>query len=73
MRSDYPHLQRWLLEMLTLTGDDLFDLADARKGYYRDLFMLNPGGLVPAGPSPADLGWPTKAERDESAFAWRSS
>lgn len=59
--------------MLRLTGPHLFDLDDARRGYYRDLFPLNPGGLVPAGPSARDLGWPEseEPERDESAFAWR--
>ena len=73
VRSDYPRLQRWCGEMLRLTGPGLFDLDDARRGYYTDLFPLNPGGIVPAGPSPADLGWPSGgeavAERDESAFA----
>jgi len=72
VRSDYPHLARWSKEMLRLTGPDLFDLDDARRGYYRDLFPLNPGGLVPAGPSPRDLGWPEAAEADATAFTWRT-
>jgi len=73
VRSDYPHVERWCKEMLTLTGPSLFDLDDARAGYYRDLFPLNPGGIVPAGPTPSDLGWPDAPApvRDESAFAWR--
>jgi hypothetical protein len=56
-----------------LAGPSLFDLDDARAGYYRDLFPLNPGGIVPAGPTPSDLGWPDAPApvRDESAFAWR--
>ena len=75
VRSDYPHVQRWLKEMLALTGPDLFDLDDARAGYYKDLFPLNPGGIVPAGPTAADLGFPMQAkkERDAAAFTWRSS
>ena len=71
VRSDYPNVKRWCDEMLTLTGPGLFDLDDARRGYYRDLFPLNPGGIVPAGPSPEDLGWPSAAEPDASAFAWK--
>ena len=74
MRSDYPHVQRWCAEMLALlpdAGRRLFDLADARAGYYKDLFPLNPGGIVPTGPSESDLGWPTAAASDEGAFAWR--
>ena len=73
VRANYPNLERWCNDMLTLTGAGLFDLNDARKGYYSDLFPLNPGGIVPAGPTPADLGWPENAApvRDESAFTWR--
>ena len=71
MRSDYPNLERWCKDMLRLTGPTLFDLDDARRGYYKDLFPLNPGGIVPVGPSPRDLGWPTEIESDASAFAWR--
>ena len=48
-----------------------FSLADARKSYFTNLFPLNPGGIVPAGPSPKDLGWPSAAEPDASAFAWK--
>ena len=85
IRSDYPHVARWTKEMLTLTGPGLFDLADARNSYYTNLFPLNPGGIVPAGPTEADLGFPVGSTRflpagaagassdarDESAFAWQ--
>ena len=54
-------------------GEYVRDLDDARRGYYRDLFPLNPGGIVPAGPSPRDLGWPEETVRDENAFAWRDA
>jgi hypothetical protein len=71
IRSDYPHLARWLCEMLELTGP-LFDLDDARRSYYTNLFPLNPGGIVPAGPTPADLGFPDApvAQIDASAFSY---
>ena len=42
--------------MLALTGPGLFSLEGARRSYYTNLFPLNPGGIVPAGPSAADLG-----------------
>ena len=70
VRSDYPNLERWTREMLALTGDGLFDLDLARRSYYVNLFPLNPGGIVPAGPSPADLGFPVGPPTpDGSAFA----
>ena len=56
IRSDYPAVGRWMRDMLERTGPGLFDLADARRSYYSNLFPLNPGGIVPAGPSAADLG-----------------
>ena len=33
-----------------------FDLDDARRSYFGSLFPLNPGGIVPVGPTIADLG-----------------
>jgi len=71
IRSDYPHVARWLREMLELTGP-LFDLDEARKSYYTNLFPLNPGGIVPAGPTPADLGFPDSpvAQTDATAFSY---
>ena len=56
IRSDYPNVARWMRDMLRLTGPGLFDLSAARTSYYRNLFPLNPGGIVPAGPTAADLG-----------------
>lgn len=61
--ADYPHLQGWLRDVhqLRLLGGgmqiaDCFDLDDARRSYFGQLFPLNPGGIVPAGPTAADLG-----------------
>ena len=50
----------------------LFDLDEARKSYYTNLFPLNPGGIVPAGPTPADLGFPDApvAQIDATAFSY---
>ena len=56
IRSDYPAVGRWMRDMLERTGPGLFDLAEARRSYYSNLFPLNPGGIVPAGPSAADEG-----------------
>ncbi|KAL1527441.1 hypothetical protein AB1Y20_016107 [Prymnesium parvum] len=74
IRSDYPNIARWMKELLQLTGSDLFDLDAARRSYYTDLFPLNPGGIVPSGPSAADLGFPVGdgPVEDATAFSWRS-
>lgn len=72
IRSDYPHLFRWLRDMLQLTGPDLFDLDDARRSYYSNLFPLNPGGIVPTGPGPAELRLPSAKVEDPTAFTYRS-
>lgn len=34
---------------------DSFNLDDARRSYFSSLFPVNPGGIVPAGPTLADL------------------
>jgi len=84
IRSDYDHTRRWMHEMLGLVASasqgsapadrlTLFDLALARRSYYANLFPLNPGGIVPAGPTEADLRFPDAeaavAAPDETAFA----
>jgi putative glutathione S-transferase len=56
IRADYPHVDRWMREMVELAGPGLFDLQAAKTSYYSNLFPLNPGGIVPVGPSAADLG-----------------
>jgi len=73
IRSDYPNLRRWMQDMLRLTGPGLFDLNKARMSYYRNLFPLNPGGIVPAGPTPEDLGMlGGSSKAPESWFTWRT-
>ena len=49
----------------------LFDLDEARRSYYTNLFPLNPGGIVPAGPSPADLGFPERDLRGQAQRKWQ--
>lgn len=104
IRSDYPHVNRWMKEVLELTGGGWFDLEAARGSYCaraatrtpaagrwcplslwppsrvppslpadRNLFPLNPGGIVPGGPSSEELGLVVGDEplHDQSAFTWR--
>ena len=40
-----------------------FDLDDARRSYFSSLFPLNPGGIVPVGPTLADLNLSRDANR----------
>ena len=39
----------------TLQVSDSVDLNDARRSYFGQLFPLNPGGIIPVGPTLADL------------------
>jgi len=43
-------------DLLICLGGGWFDLDKARRSYFGNLFPLNPGGIVPAGPTAADLG-----------------
>lgn len=38
------------------TLQDCLDLADAQRSYFGQLFPLNPGAIVPSGPTAAELG-----------------
>ena len=68
--QDFPHLQRWLLDCCALPlpvgasggkaggGGVLLDTVDVdgcRESYFTQLFPLNPGGIVPFGPSSKQL------------------
>ncbi|KAA6423856.1 MAG: hypothetical protein FRX49_06426 [Trebouxia sp. A1-2] len=60
--SDYPNLKAWLRDMYQLKVPssglqvkDSVDVADACRSYFQQLFPLNPGGIVPAGPTLDDL------------------
>ena len=55
--KDYPSLHAWLRRCWSLEGvKDTIDLQDATSSYYRQLFPLNPGGLVPSAVTAKDLG-----------------
>lgn len=62
IQSDYNNIHAWLHRMLDLRGRgtkplrSTLDLDAARVSYYRNLFPLNPSGIVPAGPTAAELG-----------------
>jgi putative glutathione S-transferase len=65
--KDFPHLQAWLLDCLSLplpgggTVMDTVDLDECRRSYYSQLFPLNPGNIIPSGPTAEELqfGGPT--------------
>lgn len=59
--ADYPNLHGWLLDVYQLEMPDqsfqikdTFDADDARRSY-SELFPLNPGCIVPSGPTMKDL------------------
>jgi glutathionyl-hydroquinone reductase len=55
--KDYPYLHNWMRRCWKIPGvPDSIDLADACSSYYRQLFPLNPGGIVPLPVSPEALG-----------------
>jgi putative glutathione S-transferase len=54
---DYPALFAWMQRCWAL--DDLrstYDLPDAQGSYYRQLFPLSPGSIVPTPPTLEDIG-----------------
>jgi glutathionyl-hydroquinone reductase len=57
IRSDYPNLQAWLRRCWAMPGVKAsIDLADATGSYYKQLFPLNPGGILPTPLTAEDLG-----------------
>mmetsp|Transcript_1741 Transcript_1741/g.4385 ORF Transcript_1741/g.4385 Transcript_1741/m.4385 type:complete len:426 (+) Transcript_1741:121-1398(+) len=59
---DYPNLSAWLRDMWQIKVDgsslqvcDTLDIDAARHSYHSSLFPLNPSGIVPFGPTQADL------------------
>ena len=46
--SDYESIQRWVRQMHSIPGVyDTFDLKDAVRSYYSQMFPLNPSRIVP--------------------------
>ncbi|CAM9465537.1 unnamed protein product [Discosporangium mesarthrocarpum] len=61
---DFPSLHGWLRDVYQLPGvAETFDLDDARRSYFSQLFPLNPGGIVPCGPTVEDLGLMVPSDR----------
>ena len=49
--ASYPHVARWLADMHRLSGiRATFDLDDAKRPYYHQLFPLNPSRIIAATP-----------------------
>lgn len=50
IRCDYPHIYRWLQTCWNEfpAVRQSIDISDACASYYRQLFPLNPGGIIPA-------------------------
>jgi len=45
---------------------DTVDIDACRVSYYTNLFPLNPGGIIPSGPTAADLQLDLTADRGSS-------
>ena len=56
---------------------DTYSVDGARKSYFGQLFPLNPGGIVPAGPTATDLGLGQDPKRGsynmEDLFYWSTT
>jgi putative glutathione S-transferase len=48
---------------------DTVDIDACRTSYYTNLFPLNPGGIIPSGPTAADLKLDVPAGRGSSKLA----
>lgn len=49
--------------MLVVQIRTSFDLDEARRSYFTSLFPLNPGGIVPVGPTLQDLALDRESSR----------
>mgnify|MGYP005856508561 CR=1 FL=1 len=57
IRSDFPNIHAWLKRCWAIPGvKDSIDLADATGSYFKQLFPLNPGGIIPTPLTASDLG-----------------
>lgn len=54
---DLPHTQAWLRRCWAMPGvPRTIDLPDAHASYYKQLFPLNPGGIIPTAVTASTLG-----------------
>mmetsp|Transcript_207 Transcript_207/g.277 ORF Transcript_207/g.277 Transcript_207/m.277 type:complete len:215 (+) Transcript_207:15-659(+) len=54
---DYPNLLKWLQRCWDMEGiKETIDLDDAVSSYYRQLFPLNPGALIPTPITAEEIG-----------------
>jgi len=57
IRSDYPAIHAWMKRCWIMPGvKTSIDFEDACGSYYKQLFPLNPGGILPTAVTAADLG-----------------
>ena len=55
--ADMPNLNAWMRDFYLLPGvSETVDVDGYRSSYFGQLFPLNPGGIVPTGPTERDLG-----------------
>lgn len=56
LECDYPSTFQWLKRCWQMDGVvESIDIADACSSYYRQLFPLNPGGILPSSPTASSL------------------
>ena len=74
--TEYPHIHRWFQDCacLRLPGSNRYlsstiDIDDCRRSYFTQLFPLNPGGIIPSGPTTLDILPPADAARREEQSA----
>lgn len=61
--ADYPHLSGYLRDIYQLPGiAATCDIEAVKRDYYGNLFPLNPGGIIPAGPGWDSLKAPPERE-----------
>lgn len=72
--ADYPNLQGWMRDVwqIKVPGSsmqvlDTVDVDGCRRSYYSSLFPLNPSGIIPSGPTAADLQLDLPANRGSHA------
>jgi len=62
--QDYRHLGAYLRDLYQLQGvAETCDLESVKRDYYGNLFPLNPGGIIPAGPDMTNLLAPHEREK----------